>query len=144
VKSEYNFACSQLPLANFELIPSNTMKNLTRSLNLCAILFVFCTFAYPQQNESETRKALRITGKVTTVLAKATARAAFETAKFAGKHVIVPAVKNVGVPMAKAAPPLMVKAAKLSAKGIRKGVKLMSRDHDEDKTTDPDPNGSGN
>ena len=68
-------------------------------------------------------------------VAKATAKAAYEMAKFAGKHVVVPAVKNVAVPLAKAAPPLAEKAAKLTAKGVKNAVKALSRDRDEDQTS---------
>jgi hypothetical protein len=98
----------------------------------CSITLAINISVHAQANESKKRKALRITGKVSLVVTKAATKAALETVKFTGKHVIVPAFKHVVVPAAKAAPPLTVKAAKLAARGIKHGVKALRNDAEED------------
>ncbi len=108
------------------------------------LLVVFVSLAHSQQDHSKSRRAFRITTKVTASLVKAGARAALEGAKFAGRNIVVPAFKEVGIPVVKAAPPLIAKAAKLSAKGVKYGLKVLSNNGRHDRTTDDDKRGAEN
>ena len=110
-------------------------SNLVKSWAIFALLILYCGIASAQDPESKKRKLVKITGSVSVVVAKATAKAVYESVKFAGKHVVVPAVKNVGVPIAKAAPGIAKAAAKLTAKGIKNGIDALS-DNDNDVDND--------
>ena len=99
---------------------------------VAALLLLFCLTSSAQSSESKTKKTVRVVGKISVFLIKTTAKAAFETAKFAGKHIIVPAVRDVGVPIAKAAPTLAKNAVKLTAKGIKKGMEAVQGDDDDE------------
>ena len=84
---------------------------------LVVFLLLFCGSVTAQETESKKKKVLRITGKAAVFLAKTTAKAAFETAKFTGKYIVSPAFKNVAVPLAKAAPSVAKTTVKLAARG---------------------------
>jgi hypothetical protein len=125
-------------------------KRVSRSAAIAALLLLFCLPSFAQSSESKTKKTFRAAGKISGFLIKTTAKAAFETAKFAGKHIIVPAVRDVGVPIAKAAPTLAKNAVKLTAKGIKKGFEVLTDgdDHEGRYTGDqpgtPKQPGAGN
>ena len=98
----------------------------------CVLAAAFHGWAFGQDDASRKRKALRLTGKISLVMAKATAKATYETVKFTGKHIVVPTFKNVVVPAAKATPPIASKAVKLAAKGIKNGLKAVTDPEAED------------
>lgn len=107
-------------------------KHIAMTSAIFALTILFSCSAFTQSSESKKRKTLRITGKVAVFLAKFTAKAAYETVKFTGEHVVVPAFKNVAVPAAKAAPGLAKNAFKLTSKGIKKSFEAISRRNEDD------------
>jgi hypothetical protein len=113
-------------------------------LSVFAVIFVVTGFG--QQKESKTKKAFRITGKVTVAVVRSTARITYETAKLAGEFVVVPAAKNIVVPLAKAVPPAAKAGATLAGKGIKNGAKgiakLIRRDPDDVSTNQSVPPGA--
>jgi hypothetical protein len=96
-----------------------------------AVLVLSSTLA-ARDTESKKKKALRITGRVAVVTAKAAGKATWETLKFTGKHVVVPIFKNAVIPIAKATPSLAKSAAKLTGKGIKKGIDVLRKDEPDD------------
>jgi hypothetical protein len=89
------------------------------------VVLTACFAAHAQSSESKKKKALNITEKVAVITLKAAANATFETAKFIGKNVLVPATKEIVIPIASTVPPLAAKGVKLAAKGVRNGVEAV-------------------
>jgi hypothetical protein len=107
-------------------------KIMPRFLALVSV-FLFTAFAVSAQvSDSKKKRALKVTEKVAEFTLKTTAKVAVATGKFIGNNVVVPFVKNIAWPAAKAAPPLAAKGIKLTAKGVTKGIKAIEKDHDDE------------
>lgn len=117
------------------------MKNqVARPAGIFALVLLLCVVSSAQGADTKKHKALRATGKITVFLVKTTAKATFEAAKFTGKYVVGPAVKEVIVPLAKAAPSVTKKLVKITANGINKAADAIShRGNDEDNADPPGP-----